>query len=64
MNASWIGLAIAALTAFIGVWKWWAGTERRKTKKKEEIKTEITDAITAKNPSAITGGFDKLNRLK
>lgn len=62
MTATILGIIASLLTIAIGLWKYFTGRERVKQKRKEDAGNEINQGIDNKDPSHITGGFDKLNR--
>jgi hypothetical protein len=59
---------IQIIGAFLQLFTLWYRTKIEKDaelkKKKEAILKEAQDGLSAKDPSAITASFDKLNRLR
>lgn len=59
-----LGIVASLLTIAIGLWKFFWGRDAERKKKKEKAGNEIKDAIDSGDTSAITGGFDDLNRVR
>lgn len=50
------------LAIIIGLWKYFTDKIREKQKRKQDAANQINQGINDKDPSAITGGFDNINR--
>lgn len=55
-------IIISVLSIAIGLWKHFTSKAREKQKRKDEAGNEIKQGMDKDDPSAITGGFDALNR--
>ena len=63
MGSAVIGIVSSVLAIIIGLWKFFTGKDRAKRKKRQEALDEVREGVKKKDPTRITSGFDRLNRL-
>jgi predicted oxidoreductase len=63
MTATILGIVSSVLAIVIGVWRYFAGKNRKKRELAEEAKKKLEEGVEKDDTSDITIGFDRINRV-